>query len=65
MYDEDSEEDGRTERREAYKKGFLDGIAAFAHWKDGIQLVGTAGRKLKDMQAYPEWIWNFNPRSVE
>lgn len=30
-----------------YKQGFIDGLTAFAHWKDGDQLVGTCGWTLK------------------
>jgi exonuclease VII small subunit len=30
-------------------EGFKLGVYAFAHWKDGEQLVGTTGRKLKDV----------------
>src|SRR6185295_9382994 len=31
-----------------YKQGFIDGLTAFAHWRDGEQYVGTCGRNLKN-----------------
>lgn len=33
---------------EVYYAGMRDGIRAFAHWKDGVQYVGTCGRTLKE-----------------
>ena len=33
---------------DAYRKGLLEGIRRYAHWKDGTQFVGTCGRTLKD-----------------
>jgi hypothetical protein len=29
-----------------YREGALDAIALFAHWKDGVQYVGTCGKTL-------------------
>ena len=34
-------------KQKSYQKGFIDGIRRFAHWKDGVQLVGTTGKTLK------------------
>ena len=31
-----------------YKRGFQDGIKCFAHWKDGVEYVGTCGMTLED-----------------
>jgi hypothetical protein len=31
-----------------YDRGYVDGIRAFAHWKDGTQYVGTCGMKMSD-----------------
>ena len=31
-----------------YDKGYRDGLAAFAHWKDGVQYVGTCGTTLHE-----------------
>ena len=31
-----------------YTAGVKAGIQAYAHWKDGIQYVGTTGKTLKD-----------------
>jgi len=35
------------EAREAFRNGQVDGITMYAHWKDGVQYVGTCGRTLK------------------
>ena len=31
-----------------YQKGYIDGLQAFAHWKDGAQYVGTNGKTLNN-----------------
>ena len=31
-----------------YFKGLRRGVELYAHWKDGVQYVGTCGRTLKD-----------------
>jgi hypothetical protein len=31
----------------AYYEGLRDGIYRYAHWRDGVQYVGTTGRTLK------------------
>ena len=38
-----------TEHEEigAYYSGMAEGISRFAHWKDGVQYVGTTGKTLK------------------
>ncbi len=36
----------------AYYQGRRDGISLYAHWKDGVQYVGTTGRTLKEALAY-------------
>ena len=35
------------EIKSAYLQGYLDGMSSFAHWKDGVQYVGTCGTTLK------------------
>jgi hypothetical protein len=32
----------------AYYEGLRDGIHQYAHWRDGVQYVGTTGRTLKE-----------------
>ncbi len=32
----------------AYYEGLRDGIHRYAHWRDGVQYVGTTGRTLKE-----------------
>jgi len=31
-----------------YCNGYLDALKLFAHWRDGIQYVGTSGMTLKE-----------------
>lgn len=31
----------------AYYSGLREGVSRFAHWKDGVQYVGTTGKTLK------------------
>ena len=42
-----------------YKRGFEDGLRAYAHWKDGVQYVGTMGKTLGEALAEKEDTWNF------
>lgn len=41
-----------TEQRivslKAWYSGMREGVVRFAHWKDGVQYVGTTGRSLRD-----------------
>ena len=32
----------------AYYDGVRDGLEQYAHWRDGVQYVGTTGRTLKE-----------------
>lgn len=32
----------------AWLRGYIDGLKAFAWWKDGVQYVGTCGTTLKE-----------------
>jgi hypothetical protein len=34
-------------RARAYHEGLRDGINRYAHWRDGVQYVGTTGRTLE------------------
>jgi hypothetical protein len=36
---------------DAYAQGKRDGITLYAHWKDGVQYVGTCGRTLSEALA--------------
>ena len=31
----------------AYHQGLREGVKQYAHWRDGVQYVGTTGRTLK------------------
>lgn len=45
----------------AYRKGFLDGLAAYAWSKSGQQFVGTCGMTLKEAIENVEKTWNYKP----
>lgn len=32
----------------SYFDGVIEGVAKFAHWKDGVQYVGTCGKTLRE-----------------
>lgn len=51
----------RQESDAAYKQGFIDGITAYAWYKDGVQHVGTTGRTRHEAIAKVEQTWNYNP----
>jgi predicted RNase H-like HicB family nuclease len=42
-----------------YKRGFEDGLRSYAHWKDGVQYVGTTGKTLEQAIKEMENTWNF------
>lgn len=44
-----------------YERGFIDGVSAFAWWKDGKQHVGTTGTLLAKIKADPRSCFNFQP----
>ena len=49
-----------TETVSEYKRGFMDGIRCFAHWRDGDQYVGTCGMALKTALANVENLEGYN-----
>ena len=44
-----------------YKRGFEDGVRAYAWHKDGHQEDGTTGKTLKNALANVEKTWNYQP----
>jgi len=36
----------RIEALKSFYTGFREGVVRFAHWKDGVQYVGTTGKSL-------------------
>ena len=36
----------------AYYQGQREGVSLYAHWRDGVQYVGTTGRTLKEALEY-------------
>lgn len=47
--------------QDAYKKGFEDGLRAYAWWKSGTQYVGTFGVSLKRAVEGMEMLQTFDP----
>lgn len=39
-----------AQRRQAYKRGYLQALYDFAWWKDGVQYVGCGVKTLKQAQ---------------
>ena len=37
----------KIEKLKVYYSGLRDGIQMYAHWKDGVQYVGTVGKTLR------------------
>lgn len=37
----------QLEMTKAYYQGLREGVELYAHWKDGVQYVGTTGKTLK------------------
>ena len=37
----------QLEMTKAYFQGLREGLEMYAHWKDGVQYVGTTGKTLK------------------
>jgi len=45
----------------AYDKGFIDGLTAYTHWKDGKQKVGTSDKSLTEAIIERKRTWNYIP----
>lgn len=41
----------QLEMTKAYYQGLREGLEMYAHWKDGVQYIGTTGRTLKEALA--------------
>lgn len=52
-----------TRRDADYALGYLDGLVAYAWWKDGEQYVGTTGMTLSEAieRATNNQEWNYMP----
>jgi len=48
-----------SEMKAEYKRGFIAGLIAYAHSKNGEQHVGTTGTTLKEAIADVEKTWNY------
>ena len=46
-----------------YELGFIDGLTAFAWWKDGKQFIGTTGMALSEVLTHVDLTWNFSHES--
>ena len=51
----------KGEEMNEYKQGFIDGLKAFAWWKDGKEVLGTSEIPLKDTIDNVEDVWNYDP----
>lgn len=49
-------------RRESYRKGWIDALTAYAWWKDGTQYVGTSGVTLEEAIESMERTHTFDPQ---
>ena len=38
----------KIEKVQKYYEGIINGVSRYAHWKDGVQYVGTCGKTLKE-----------------
>lgn len=47
-----------------YKKGFIDGLRAFALWKQGREVLGTSEVSLEETIEKVEEVWNYKPPEV-
>jgi len=52
-------------KRSDYDQGFIDGLNAYASWKDGIKYVGTTGTTLKQAVQDINLTWNYTPPKPE
>jgi hypothetical protein len=48
-----------------YDRGFRDGLAAYAWWKDGVQYVGTTGTTLVEALEKVKETWNYEPERYD
>lgn len=48
-----------------YKQGYVDGLACFAIWRNGVQWVGDPGITLKKAIQQAETMWSYSPLTVE
>jgi hypothetical protein len=44
-----------------YKQGFIDGLRAFAWWKNGQEVLSTSETSLKETINNVEKVWNYDP----
>lgn len=51
-------------KKEIYDVGYIDGLRAYAWWRDGVQYVGTTGTLLNEAIKNMEENWNYFPREV-
>lgn len=53
------------EPENAYDKGYLDALKAYAWWSDGIELVGNCGTPLKRAIKQRKDDYYYNPPEEE
>jgi len=48
------------EQSKDFCQGMIEGFKTYAHWKDGVQYVGTTGKTLKDAIKEVDEIKGYN-----
>lgn len=48
-----------------YDQGYIDGLTAYAHWLDGVQIVGTCGTTLKIAIERRKTTYNYKEGSTD
>ncbi len=48
-----------------YIDGYIDGLSAYAWWKDGVQYVGTTGRTLPEAISKAPITFNDSPNPID
>ncbi len=51
--------------RTPYDQGYIDGLAAYAWWRDGKQQVGTSGKSLREAIRDRKDNWNYDTKATE
>ena len=55
----------KAENKRQYRKGYEDGLRAYAWWKDGVEYVGTCGTTLEQALKNKEWTMAYNVDKIK
>ena len=50
---------------DVYDMGYIAGLMAYAHWKDGKQMVGTSDKSLTQAILERKKTWNYIKPEIE